>query len=111
MSKIVVTCHPNGSVETLLTSVLDTRKLGHRQIDRITIIEFDEVGQDFHIQWLKGPYAGHAHDTVMDCNILKNSPLPRPSQRAIMVFDTYEEAVAHEIECVNALRLQGISFV
>lgn len=111
MGQLVVNFREDGTVETLLKdSSFDTRMFGGaREIARITIIEFDPLVQRFYIQWLKGPYANCIHDDRMDEDILGDGRIFLPED-TYALFDTYDEAVAHEIKCVNALRLKGIHF-
>lgn len=97
MNRLVITCHADGSVETLLKgSVFDTRQLGERKIERITIIEWSTTYQLFYIKWLKGPKAGEVEGWT-------------PNSVA-KFFETYEEAVSYEVEQVNKMRLEGVSF-
>lgn len=90
---LVVTCHPDGGVETLLKDqVFDTRDVfgvSQRKIERISEIVPTDDGMRFQVRWLKGPDAGLVEDDT---------------------FETYEEAVAFEVEAVNHLRLCGNSF-
>jgi len=102
MPQLVITCHANGSVETLLKDkVIDTRIFGRRHIERLTEIRHFEMAdlpdadQKFYVKWLKGP---NAPDTLND------------DSGNTRMFDTYEQAVAAEIAAVNAMRLKGVSF-
>lgn len=93
MTEIVVSCRPDGTVETVLKDQLfDTREVfgvTSRQIDRISEILPSEDGMRFYIRWLRGPLAGtHSDET----------------------FASYEAAVTAEVEAINAMRLTGVSF-
>jgi hypothetical protein len=102
MKENVLVFNPDGSIEhTLKDSFLDTRGLGPRKIERLSSVEFDEARQKFFIKWLKGPLAGE-----IECVNYFGLQTCVP-----WTFDTYEEAVEHEIKRVNALRLAGWSFV
>lgn len=110
MGQIVINVSSTGAIETLLKEdVLDLSKFGVREVKRITIIEFDTAAQRFFIRWLAGPYAGAIHDASMDEHCLGDDFLGL-SEDQYATFDTYADAVAHEIKCVNALRLKGVSF-
>lgn len=92
--QLVVSCRPDGSVETVLKdSLFDTRKVfgvTTRKIDRISEILPTKDGMRFFIRWLRGPWAG-----------TESMPL----------YDSYEAAVEAEVEAINHLRLNGASFV
>lgn len=109
MGQLVIRVGTDGSLHTLLKdTVLDTSKFGDRKIDRITLIEFDEDEQKFFIKWLRGPYRPFTHTQGMARETLASDKY-RLSADTIF-FDTYEKAVEHEVECVNALRLEGERF-
>jgi hypothetical protein len=110
MTKLVYRIDANGNVEGLLKdTAIDSRIFaGRREIHRITLIEHDPDEQKFHIQWLAGPFKGQYHDNVIDASIFDRPTEGDPLKD--MLFDTYEEAVEHEIRCVNALRHKGENF-
>jgi hypothetical protein len=113
VKELVVTVHANGSLETLLKDgVFDTRQFGDRKIERVSVIEHDESTQHFYIKWLKGPYAGMCHTFAMATKLLGASEWRHITTggQTIASFETYDDAVEHEIACVNALRLAGHSF-
>lgn len=93
MTTIVVSCHQDGSVETVLKDQLfDTREVfsaTSRQIERISEILPTDDGMRFYIKWLRGPMTG---------------------QRSIDDFADYETAVMAEVERINNCRLTGHSF-
>lgn len=96
MKEMVISITPEGKIEHILKdSFFDTRFFGNRKIERMTTIEFNVEKQQFYIQWLKGPLTGHYAEDAAG---------------RVLYFDTYDEAVQVEIERVNAMRLQGISF-
>lgn len=107
MTQYVYSFTPDGAVHGLLNDkVLDTRIFGERSVERITLIEHHNGNQKFYIRWLKGPWAGCVHVAAIERDILYIS------QQAfgVVQFDTYEEAVQHEIKCVNELRRRGVDF-
>ncbi len=91
---IVITCHPDGSLETVLKdSVFDTRAvfgIEARKIDRISEILPTSDGMRFFIRWLRGPEAG---------------------TDSAETFPSYEGAVTAEVAQINAARLAGASYV
>jgi len=96
MRQLVVTFHPNGTVETLLKdTVLDTRIFGRREIKRVSEVLPTDDGEEFFIRWLRGPKAGEVE---------------RHEDGTTAFFHTYEAAVDQEIAAVNAMRLAGHSF-
>lgn len=108
MKEMVISITPEGRVEhTLKDSFFDTRFLGHRKIERMTEIVFCEESQRFYIRWLKGPYTGYHHSYQVEALMWGETD---PKLGKVYLFDTYEAAVQREIELVNQLRLQGISF-
>lgn len=90
MDKLVVTIHPDGSVETLLKDKLfDTRVFGaERKIERLSEVVPNEDGHLFFVKWLKGPMAG----------------------TCVGPFESYEDGVDYEVATVNMQRQQGYSF-
>lgn len=108
MHKLVVTCYPNGSVETLLKDkVLDTRMLSNtRKIERISEILPTDDGQEFYVRWLKGPLLGHKNHL----GICSRNSISVWSDGEPKYFHSYESAVNYEIDTVNTLRLDGHSF-
>lgn len=88
--KQVINVMPDGNIEmTLKDSFFDSRIFaGHRKIERMTIIKFDEKHQDFYIEWIEGSLRG----------------------QPVGSFSTYEDAVTYEIDEINKMRLQGVIF-
>jgi hypothetical protein len=113
MEKMVVSCLPDGSVQHLLKdSFLDPFPGQPREIKRLTEVLPTTDGRHFYISWLLGPFAGKKHSNGIAHLILSYASRNEapPMNPDTMLFDSYEEAVAHEIECVNSLRLKGITF-
>ena len=83
----VISIAPDGEINhTLKDSFFNTRFLGDRKINRMTEILFDEDKQKFFIKWM----VWFNEDDTENLNKLS--------------FDTYEEAVAYEIEVVERNR-------
>lgn len=93
MTEIVVSCRPDGGIETVLKDQLfDTREVfgvTSRKIDRISEILPTDDGMRFYVRWLRGPLAGTRSDET---------------------FASYEAAVTAEVNAINAMRLNGVSF-
>lgn len=119
MPNLVVTCHPDGRVETLLKDkVLDTRILGDsRRIERVSEILPTDDGQKFFIRWLRGPLCDDLGQVQLAFNAM-NQAYALFSNRSIMCehdgetcyYDSYEEAVEWEVRYVNVMRVAGYSF-
>ena len=90
---IVISCHQDGSVETVLKDgVFDTRAVfavSSRKVNRISEIIPTDDGMRFFIRWLRGPFSG---------------------TDSAETFETYESAVTAEVEAINTARLAGFSF-
>ena len=77
---------PNGSVEMTLKDKELKPFDGYRRIIRMSEIVFNELAQKFFVHFR------HSGFTT------------KP------IFDTYEDAVAYEIDYINKERMKGISF-
>lgn len=94
MTKLVVNCFTDGIVETTLKdSFFPVKFLGPRVVKRMTDIKYHWFNQKFYIEWLEGPNKGE---------VISNE------HGDTFLFDTYEEAVTHEIDVVNEMRLEGV---
>lgn len=113
MPRLVITFHHDGSVETLLKDkVFDTRVFGGRKIERVSEILPTDDGQLFFVKWLRGPLANASVEVPTVCSsvVRANHGISCYYNGDTIFFETYEEAVDHEIACVNELRLSGYSF-
>lgn len=87
--KQVITIDPSGHVQTLLKGPVDLSKLGNISVRRSSDIMFDEDVQKFYVNFL-------------------DSDLQHMNAKArTMLFDTYEEAVAYEVERISEFRLNA----
>ncbi|MET4190655.1 MULTISPECIES: hypothetical protein [unclassified Bradyrhizobium] len=116
MGKIVVTIHPNGSLETILKDqVFDTRVFGDRQIERLSEVLPTDDGRSFYVRWLQGPLSETG--PLVGFNARECAP-GYYSNRCIACWDngetlyfaSYEAAVEYEVMAVNDLRKRGHSF-
>lgn len=117
--KQVITIKPGGLMEGLQVKPgkgVDLRQFGRANIQRASAIIWDEMEQKWFVQLLCGRFSG--------CCITKNlcftygvefSPhvqcLTRESADATddnIYFEEYDEAVAAEIEFLNAARLKSL---
>lgn len=114
--EIVMSFDPDGSVEYTRNKALDGIFGGQGRMKRVTDIQKLNGESLFFIKWLMGPYAGKHFSHTLDRHD-EVFGLWRPSQRVFisshtgtMFFYSYEDAVAYEIECLNEMRRQGITF-
>ena len=114
MPSISVTFDPTGEIEYTRNAKLSWLFDGAGVMRRVTDIAKLPDENLFYIQWLLGPYAGKSHTTEEHVSIFGAvKPLCRcriSSHTGTMFFYTYEAAVAYEIECLNAMREQGVTF-
>ena len=117
-SKMVISCFPNGRAEhTLRDGKFNPFPGQRRHITRLSEIMFDNERQQFFVLWLRGPFAGHPAtwfntvDNLFPLRAFVGSIVTAyETWDCVLFFDTYEEAVAHEINIADALRQRGESF-
>lgn len=85
--KHVIQCMPDGSIQMTLKDKELKPFNGHRQIDRMTEILFDETLQKFYVLW----------------RFSRRGITDQPMQ----LFDTYEDAIDYEVQMINKARLTG----
>jgi hypothetical protein len=120
--KHTIAVSPDGLLEftrnTKLSAVL--APLGKTVMERVTDIKQHETG-NFYIHWLLGKFAGQGHTYN---NFIEYSDYFKISEKCldalyssmvgleyeVMLFDTYENAVAHEIDMLAAMRRAGETF-
>lgn len=115
----VVSFHPDGTVEYTRSNLL-TLFGGLGEMQRVTEIEKLPHANKFTIRWLRGPFAGAVHTRTIARNYLIPEELdiagcPRFSPEYMraddpMEFDTYNDAVFHEIAMLNVMRKAGVKF-
>lgn len=107
MLPIVLSFHPDGQVEYTRNSKFQPWD-GRGKMQRVTDIRKLPDGKLFYIHWMQGLYAGRNHTYGM--SIAANVISTCPSTEAVIYFSSYEAAVEHEVEVLNAMRRQGVKF-
>jgi hypothetical protein len=120
---IVLAFHPDGEIEyTRNKEFMPFDGMGVMQ--RVTEITKDPYANHYYIRWMRGPWmdcfhtrliARHyftpeeLHDLEAEGKCPKFSP---EHMRAYdpMRFESYEDAVLHEVACLNQMRRMGVSF-
>ena len=116
---MIVNFFNDGSVQhTLRDSVF--KLSGHRRVDRVSEIKFHSGFQKFYIQWRYSPnvpffqndppHSGPLTHTESIAREYGVEPPERCGVTGVCYFDTYELAVGHEIEVLDAMRRKGIRF-
>lgn len=119
----VITVHGDGAMEFTRNRTLMDAFGHHGTMERVT--EISKVPDEplYYIKWLMGPFAatGHpadvrtGHHTLQtEWAIFKDRKVPDnasiDAETGVLRFPSYEEAVAHEVECLNRMREFGVSF-
>lgn len=109
MQEQVLNFLPDGSVQ--FTRTADPLLAGHIQMQRVSEIMFSEHFQKHYIVWLMKPFENVRHDYDMAVDYLGPNGFSLPfDEDGLLLFDTYELAVAHEVTMLNAMREAGIVF-
>lgn len=119
-SKHVISVDAFGEVQhTLKDSVLKL-PIGTRLVHRVSEIKHDYDTDHFVIRWLRGPYKAtfihsglHYRQIAEELYVSYTDAIQEvrtASFDPLLLFPTYEDAVAHEVACLNAMRLRGIRF-
>ena len=87
--KHVIQCAEDGSIQMTLKDKEFRPFKGHRTIKRMSEIIFNEGIQKFYIKF-----------KTSDSGETQTPPM----------FDTYEDAVAYEVDFINKLRKEGFTF-
>jgi hypothetical protein len=110
----VITVHADGAAEfTRNPKLMDV--FGHNgSMERVTEICKVKDKPLYYIKWCIGPYADQMHTEDTHKAVYgeyrdKRNRSPLKSTHLIC-FDSYEAAVAYEVETLNRMREQGISF-
>lgn len=106
--QFVISCLPDGTIEhtRVPPNVFDLKL--HKEVRRVSEIEFDEDGQFYYIKWLRGPYANKVHSYSILNSLHRGGDVNAGS--ATVPFTTYEAAVSHEVYCLNRMRIDGHTF-
>ena len=114
--KQVITIEPDGRISGLQVKPgkgVDLKKLGHASIERASEIVWDDIKQQWKVMGLKGAVKDHIMtlrnhfeaSNRMGCHAIPTEP-PVAFWDDPVYFDEYDDAVAAEINWLNALRLR-----
>lgn len=113
---IVLTFDADGSVEFTRTKDINLFG-GAGRMKRVTEIKKLDDAPQYFIKWMLGPFKGEVHQythALPYLTVEQLSPLITlactVTPDAILYFDTYEAAVDHEIDMLNAMRKAGVRF-
>lgn len=104
---IVLSFSPTGNVEYTRNTAFQPFD-GRGDMQRVTDIQKRPDAPLYFIHWMLGPNAGRDHTYGMSTAYGVLSTCPAVEQ--VMLFNSYEEAVAHEVTVLNAMRKAGVSF-
>lgn len=119
MHKQVITIEPGGAMSGLQRKPnqgIDLRQFGRADIQRASLIEWDEAEQAWFINILqnagKGVVTG---DHLVSAGVFLSDAVPTTRYRfstqvgvgVVALFDEYDDAVKVEIAYLDALRLRG----
>jgi hypothetical protein len=86
----------------------------HGDMLRVTDIVMESTSKKYMIKWLAGPHNEKLHDAAVYAYIFGKAALAYNkvwiAGNFVLLFDTYEDAVAHERDCLAEMRKQGIVF-
>lgn len=116
MPTISVSFDPTGEIEYTRNASLSWLFDGAGTMRRVTDIHKLPNDHLFYIKWLMGPYAGLSHGLTEHIRVF-GGMLDKDfhsggfsDHTGTLFFKTYEDAVAYEIRCLNAMREQGVTF-
>lgn len=114
----VITVTPDGGMSGLQRKPgkgVDLRAFGHAAIERASLVEWDEVRQQWYVLILTGRYAEHKLSHPLR---LKTVGIPTGQSfypgssmvtgTGVYYFPEYEDAVKAEVDFLDALRLRGV---
>lgn len=104
----VITIHTDGAISGLQVKPnkgLDLRTLGKADIQRASEVLFDTDAQQWFVEIRKGKYEGQVITYDFYSEKTGKATLYHTSEPR-MLFDEYEDAVACEIETLDAIRLR-----
>lgn len=81
---------------------------------RVTDIVMESSSKKYMIKWLAGPHNEKLHSAATYAYTFGKAAIDFHkvwiNGEFVLLFDTYEDAVAHERECLAIMRKQGITF-
>ncbi len=118
MNTQVITISQDGGMSGLQRKTgkgVDLRQFGHANIERASLIEWDENKQRWWVHIMSGKYADKAlsynlrRDTIgvpVGTTFYPGSKMTVPG--GVYYFEDYDDAVKAEVEFLDALRVRGI---
>jgi hypothetical protein len=109
---ITLSFHDNGVVEWTRTPHF-TPFNGEGEMQRVTDIGKKPDEAKYFITWKLGIFAGHEHCYGMAARFDNGSDVGYSlsgNHDDTVLFNSYEEAVSHEIDMLNAMRKAGETF-
>ncbi len=117
MPGIIMSFDPDGSVEFTRNKNLDAFFGGAGNMQRVTDIQKHPDKPWYCITWLMGPFARRIrkdHNRVYHRMVFGGDLIPQAcsvdGQSGTIWFFSYELAVQYEIECLNKMRADGVTF-
>jgi hypothetical protein len=111
----VITVNENGELQFTRNPELEAMFEGRGEMARVTDIQKVTDEPKYYIKWMLGPYAGEVHDYSKHLLVFQGEvgpvyPLDLSIVSEVLLFGSYAEAVAYEVECLNRMRLSGVTF-
>jgi len=116
--KTIVTFDSSGRAQftrgdTVAHNLLDDQ-FAYGDMLRVTDITMEPLSKRYIIKWLEGPFVNKLHSAWVFAEIFGKPPLDfdkvYTNGEPVLVFDTYENAVTHERNCLAEMRKQGVLF-
>lgn len=107
----VISIDENGELQSLMHkrgTGVDLREFGTPEIERVSLVEFDNKVKKFFVRFLKGPLANRVL-TYPLYSAATGFPVVFLNNQPVMFFDDYEDGVSAEIRVLDALRKRGIT--
>lgn len=119
----VIAVHADGQLEFTRNKELTGMFGGEGLMERVTDIQKLPTSNEYFIRWVLGPWKGRAHTYTMLRNYFNpdecvddlgiRNPGSMGDQCAVqtpLLFNSYEEAVTHEIAVLDRMRKMGVRF-
>lgn len=112
-SKIAIAFHADGTIEYTRTKAL-TLFGGSGTMQRVTDIKKVPTASLYYIYWMLGPHTGHSANLEQHKKYIGQAKpevcVKIDDNTGTFYFNSYEDAVSHEIEMLNAMRKAGVRF-
>lgn len=108
---VVLSFDADGNVEYTRNTMFQPFD-GRGEMQRVTDIKKRKDCNLYFIHWMLGPFAGQDHTYLMDheYGVHSGPPVIITSLTVVVLFDSYEAAVTHEVKMLNAMRKAGVLF-